>query len=75
MASASTSSSEEQPTNTVIGKKLDWEIKVDGRVNFETKQGFGDHDVFRRHFATGSGKHVVKVFKNDVLVRTVSIRA
>ena len=54
---------------TVLGAKLDWKIKVDGGVRLHIKQGFGDHAVYRQHFTTGSGRHVVKVLKNNVVVR------
>ena len=43
-------------------------------VTFHIKQGFGDHDVVRQHFATGSGRHVVKVLKNNVVVRSFVVR-
>ena len=46
-ASASTSAASAQPANTDLGTKLDWKIKVDGRVTLHIKQGFGDHDVYR----------------------------
>jgi hypothetical protein len=58
----------------VLGTKLDWKIKVDGRVALHIKQGFGEHAVSRQQFATGSGRHVVKVFMNDHLVRKVVAR-
>ena len=68
--------SDAQPAaQALLGTKLDWKIKVDGRTALHVKQGFGAHDVYRRTFATGSGRHVVKVFKNDVLVRTAIVRA
>ena len=67
--------SQAQPANTVLGNKLDWNIKVDGRIKFHVRETFGAHDVYSRTFATGSGRHVVKVFKNDVLVRTAIVRA
>ena len=51
-----------------------WKITVDGKVAFRTRQGFDDHDIVRQHFADGSGRHVVKVFKNDKLVRRVVAR-
>ena len=55
-----------------LGARLDWKVKVDGRVQLHSKQGFDDHDVYRQHFTTGSGRHVVKVLKNNVVVqRTV----
>jgi hypothetical protein len=58
----------------VLGTKLDWRIKIDGRVTLHIKQGFGEHAVSRHPFATGSGRHVVKVFMNDHLVRKVVAR-
>jgi hypothetical protein len=66
--------SEAQPANTVIGKNLKWRVKVDGRVVFRASQGFGAHDVVRQHFAVGSGKHKIKVFKNGQRVRKVVVR-
>ena len=57
-----------------LGAKLDWKIKVDGRVTFHTKQAFSDHDVVRQHFTTGSGRHVVNVLKNNVVVRSFVVR-
>ncbi len=66
--------SEAQPPNTVIGKKLKWRVKVDGRVVFRGSQGFGAHDVVRQHFAIGSGKHKIKVYKNGHRVRRVVVR-
>lgn len=61
--------SEPQPANTVLGKKLHWVVKVDGRVAMNVRQGFGDHDVLRQHFAIGSGKHRIEIIKNGVEVR------
>ena len=63
-----------QGEQVVLGNKLAWKITVDGNVAFRTRQGFDDHDVFRQHFADGSGRHVVKVFKNGELVRRVVAR-
>ena len=57
-----------------LGAKIDWTIKVDGRVAFHTKQNFDDHDVVRLHFKTGSGRHVVKVLKNGVMVQRTVVR-
>ena len=59
----------------VLGTKLDWKVKVDGRVTFQTKQGFSDHDVVRQYFKAGSGRHVVKVLKNNVVVRNFAVRS
>ena len=65
--------SEAQPANTVIGKTLKWRVRVDGRVVFRASQGFSAHDVVRQHFADGSGKHKIKVFKNGHRVRRVVV--
>ena len=61
--------SEPQPAHTTLGKKLHWVVKVDGRVALNIREGFGDHDVLRQHFAIGSGKHRIEVLKNGVEVR------
>ena len=66
--------SEAQPAHTVLGAKLDWKVKVDGHVKARITQGFGDHDVVRQHFTTGSGRHVVKVIKNGVMVQRTVVR-
>lgn len=65
----------EKPADqTTLGAKLRWKVSVDGKVAFTTSQGFDDHDVYRQTFADGSGRHVVKVFKNGDLVRRVVAR-
>lgn len=64
-----------KPDNSVLGEKLAWVVRVDGKVAFKTLQGFDDHDVFRRQFEDGSGKHTITVFKNGVLKRTITVRA
>ena len=66
--------SEAQPANAVIGKTLKWRVKVDGRVVFRGSQGFSAHDVVRQHFAIGSGKHKIKVFRNGHRVQKVVVR-
>ena len=66
--------SEAQPANTILGSKLDWKVKVDGKTVLHVKQGFGAHNVYRRDFAANSGRHVIKVFKGDVLVRSAIVR-
>ena len=58
----------------VLGAKLDWKVKVDGGVKLHIKQGFGDHAVYRQHFTTGSGRHVIKVLKNNVVVQRTVVR-
>jgi hypothetical protein len=69
-------SSRERPKvpDSVLGNELAWKVKVDGKTTVHVKQGFGAHYVYRRDFAANSGRHVVKVFKNDVLVRTGIVR-
>ena len=67
-------SSAKPAPQVTLGAKVDWMIKVDGRVTFHTRQGFGDHDVVRQHFTTGSGRHVVKVIKNGVMVQRTVVR-
>ena len=66
--------SDAKPENSVLGERLAWKITVDGKVEFRTRQGFDDHDIVRQHFADGSGRHVLKVFKNGELVRKVVAR-
>ena len=58
----------------VLGTKLDWKVKVDGRTRLHIKQGFDDHAMFRQWFKNRSGKHVIKIYNNDHLVRTVVAR-
>lgn len=67
-------SSAKPAPQVTLGAKVDWMIKVDGRVTYHTKQGFGDHDVVRQHFTAGSGRHVVKVFKNGAMVQQTVVR-
>ncbi len=58
----------------MLGSKLDWKIKVDGKTKLHIKQGFGAHTVYYENFKAGSGRHVVKIYKNDHLVRTRIVR-
>jgi len=58
----------------VASAKLDWKIKVDGSVKLHIKQGFGEHASYDKSFKTGSGRHVVQVYRNDHLVRQVVVR-
>jgi len=64
--------SEAQPDNTVIGMRLHWVLKVDGRMTLSLRQGFSDHDDSGAYFA--SGKHRVEIWKNGMLVRTLVIK-
>ena len=67
-------SSHAQPANTVLGAKLAWKVKADGKTVFVTAQGFGDHDRVIVRFAKNSGKHLVQVFKNGVEVRHFMVK-
>ena len=58
----------------VLASKIDWKIKVDGSVKLHVKQGFGEHASYDKSFKTGSGRHVVQVYRNDHLVRQVVVR-
>ena len=63
-----------QPANTTLGKKLIWKIKVDGNVKLRAEQGFSDYDKFKHTFRDNSGTHDVKIFKNDTLVKTITVK-
>ena len=65
--------SEAQPTNTVIGKRLHWVVKVDGRTVVDLRQRFSDHDDYAAYFATGN--HRVEIWKNGEPVRTIVVKA
>jgi hypothetical protein len=64
--------SEAQPKHTVIGSRLHWVVKVDGRTRLDMRQGFGEHDVFSRYVTPG--KHRVVVYKNGVVVKNAVIK-
>lgn len=66
--------SAQQQDGTVPGARLQWRIKADGATAFSTSQQFDDLDLWTGRFAKKTGKHVVKVFKNDQLVRKVIVR-
>lgn len=61
--------------DATLGTKLDWKVKVDGKYVLHIKQAFADQDTFIQRFRWNSGKHTVKVFKNDVLVRSLIVRS
>ena len=65
--------SEAQPTNTVIGKRLHWVVKVDGRTVVDLRQRFSDHDDYAPYFAAGN--HRVQIYKNGDLIRTIFVKA
>ncbi len=58
----------------VLGAKVDWKIKVDGSLRLHIKQGFSESAAYYQPFRAGSGRHSVKVYMNDHLVRTVHPR-
>ena len=66
--------SELQPAHTTLGKKLHWVVKVDGHAVLNVREGFGAHDVYRQHFATGSGKHRIEILKNGNVVRHRTVK-
>ena len=59
----------------VLGTKLDWKIKVDGALTLHLKQGFSDHAAYLHYFKAGSGRHTIKVLRNDIVVKTTVVRA
>ena len=66
--------SDDQPANSIVGKRLRWVVKVDGHVAFRTAQKFDDRDVWARTFRPRSGRHMVQVFMNGDLVDAVQVR-
>jgi nitrous oxidase accessory protein NosD len=64
--------SEEQPANTVMGQRLHWTVKVDGRMVINLRQRFSDHDDFAPTF--GTGNHHVEIYKNGHLVKTLFLK-
>ena len=62
-------------SQALLGAKLGWKITVDGRVTLSIKQGFSEHAAYTQYFRTGSGRHVVKVLKNNIVVKTTVVRA
>jgi len=62
-------------SQALLGAKLGWKISVDGRVTLSIKQGFSEHAAYTQYFRTGSGRHVVKVLKNNIVVKTTVVRA
>ena len=65
--------SEAQPTDTVLGKRLHWVVKVDGRMGIDLRQRFGDHDAYAHQFAAGN--HRVQVYKNGNVVKSLFVKA
>ncbi len=67
--------SDAQQANTTLGKKLAWEVRVDGDVALQSQQYFGDTDVWATRFAKNSGLHVVTVRKNGTFVDAFLVSA
>lgn len=57
---------------TAQGKKIQWKVKLDRTTALKLTQGAGDTDVFKTPRL--KGKHVVQVFKDGVLVKTIKFR-
>lgn len=54
-------------------KALRWKIVVDGKKATNIRQHAGDRDVWLQRFTKGTGKHVVTIYKNGTLDRTVRV--
>lgn len=61
------------PTGYVQGRRLTWKIAYDGRTK-RIAQYAGERDVLRLRFRPGTGKHVIRIYRNDVRVLRVVVR-
>ena len=64
-----------RPDNVIRNKKLQWMIRVDRKTVFSVAQGFDNHDYWAQSFRKGSGKHLVRLFKNGTRVRSYYVRS
>ena len=63
--------SDATPAGTLTGSPLKWKVSYDGK-NKRVAQGPSEKDVVALRFASGTGRHVIKVYRNGVKVlRTV----
>ena len=60
------------PAGTVMGDKLKWVVKYDGRTK---RIAQGPSEVDRLTLRFDSGRHVVKVFRDGARVTTATVRA
>ncbi|WP_160880047.1 hypothetical protein [Nocardioides flavescens] len=58
---------------TTQGKKIQWKVRIDRTTALKLTQGAGDTDVFKTPRL--KGKHVVQIFKDGVLVKTIKFRS
>jgi hypothetical protein len=63
-----------QPVNTGVGDPVRWRVTFDGKTKRVT-QGWGQRYVWRKQFPKGSGRHVMRVYHNEKLVKVVRARA
>lgn len=61
------------PAGSVQGAWLSWKVVYDGRTK-RIKQGWNERYPLPVKFKTGSGKHVIGVYRNGALVKTVRVR-
>lgn len=63
-----------QPVNTGVGDPVRWRVTFDGRTKRVT-QRWGARYVWRKQFTDGSGLHVLRVYRNDAMIKKVRYRA
>jgi hypothetical protein len=51
-----------------------WVVKADGHRVAKVTQGFAAKDVVNVRFAKGTGKHLVTVVQDGVVVKTITVR-
>lgn len=59
---------------TVVGKKVKWVIRVDGRVVSRLSQGFADRDRVVTRFARRTGTHLMTLSQNGRVVKTIKVK-
>ena len=62
-----------QPANTGVGDPVRWRVTFDGRTKRVT-QRWGARYVYRKQFKPGSGRHVLRVYRNYTKVKSVRLR-
>ena len=61
------------PAGYVQGSRLTWKITYDGRAK-RIAQYAGERDVLRLTFRPGTGKHVIRVYRNGARVLKMVVR-
>lgn len=64
-----------QPANTGVGDPARWRVTYDGTHSKKVTQRWDARYVWRKQFPAESGRHVVRVYLNDTLVRRLIVRA